>query len=203
MLSLRTQSILKTQLNANGLNVYQKRQILPAHRDVLLMYHINTASEKGFTLIELMIALLIGLIVIAGAAFAYSTIQQTLIKKLSIDAEQDALRFLSTRVASLVRSSNGIKLDEKGNLFLMTQFVDALCLADDANIVGLSFDDGSVNCLNDNSSIVKNLPWLDGHDAINLIEVDDKAYAVKLNFKSQLTHQKMTVLLSTRQSNIE
>lgn len=168
------------------------------------MYKIPLSyiHQRGFTIIELMTALLIGLIVIAGSAMAYSTVQQTLIKKLSIDAEQDALRFLTTRVASLVRSSHKIQLAKNNGvhvLTLSTQVDDALCPANN-DALTLTFEEGIMTCQNGGHIIMQNLPSIEGMD---LIEVNGKAYGVNLRFKSQLTHRSFPVLLATRQPLVE
>lgn len=113
--------------------------------------------QDGFTLVELMIALLIGVIVIGSVISAYASLQSVLVKKMALDAEQDSLRFLTTRIGSMVRNSESINIDN-GSILLELVETDELCPVVEAapTTIELSFHHRSMMC--NGRELVNNLP---------------------------------------------
>ncbi len=65
-------------------------------------------SQKGFTLIELMIAMVIGLFLMGGLISAFATNQKTVSTKRDLDNTIEALRFISGTVNRIVRQADSI-----------------------------------------------------------------------------------------------
>ena len=81
------------------------------------MNRISSVSRhQGFSLIELMIAMVIGLILLAGVGTVFVSAQQTSQIKRDLDNAQEALRYVHQSVSRIVRvgtiddSSDGEKL---------------------------------------------------------------------------------------------
>jgi prepilin-type N-terminal cleavage/methylation domain-containing protein len=92
---------------------------------------IKKYHQKGFTLIELMIVLLVGLFLLSGVISAVVVNQQTVNTKTNLDNTQEAFRFSSSTISRIVRQA------------------DSLSSASTANQLVVSFtgDTGLKNCL--------------------------------------------------------
>jgi prepilin-type N-terminal cleavage/methylation domain-containing protein len=64
--------------------------------------------QQGFTLIELMISLLIGLFIMGGVISVFVVNQQTVATKRNLDNTQEALRFTANTVSRIVRQADSI-----------------------------------------------------------------------------------------------
>jgi len=70
---------------------------------------LNLKKQKGYTLVELMIALLVGCILIMGVSLAYSSIKSLILSSKNIENAQEVLRFTAqTFTRSLKQTSGGI-----------------------------------------------------------------------------------------------
>lgn len=65
-------------------------------------------KQVGFTLIELMIAMVIGLFLMGGLISAFATNQKTVSTKRNLDNTIEALRFISGTVNRVVRQADSI-----------------------------------------------------------------------------------------------
>lgn len=69
------------------------------------MNRISSVSRyQGFSLIELMIAMVIGLILLAGVGTVFISTQQTLQTKRALDNAQEALRYAHQSISRIVKS---------------------------------------------------------------------------------------------------
>jgi len=69
----------------------------------------NIKMQKGYSLVELMIALLVGCILIMGISLAYSSIKGLILSSKNIENAQEVLRFTAqTFTRSLKQTSGGI-----------------------------------------------------------------------------------------------
>jgi len=69
----------------------------------------NIKKQKGYTLVELMIALLAGCILIMGISLAYSSIKSLILSSKNIENAQEVLRFTAqTFTRSLKQTPGGI-----------------------------------------------------------------------------------------------
>ncbi|MBU2971800.1 prepilin-type N-terminal cleavage/methylation domain-containing protein [Pseudoalteromonas sp. C2R02] len=69
----------------------------------------NLKKQKGYTLVELMIALLVGCILIMGVSLAYSSIKSLILSSKNIENAQEVLRFTAqTFTRSLKQTPGGI-----------------------------------------------------------------------------------------------
>jgi prepilin-type N-terminal cleavage/methylation domain-containing protein len=98
--------------------------------------------QKGFTLIELMIVLLIGMFLLGGVISALVVNQQTVNTKTNLDNTQEALRFSVNTVSRVVRQADSLNLLSTGNQLVVTSVTGVTglknCLGQD--IVGLQLD---------------------------------------------------------------
>ncbi len=69
---------------------------------------LKKSIQSGFTLIELMISLLIGLFIMGGVISAFVVNQQTVNTKRNLDNTQEALRFTANTVSRIVRQADSI-----------------------------------------------------------------------------------------------
>ena len=60
-------------------------------------------SARGFTLIELMVALVLGLLMIGAVIIVFISNQQTAITKQELDRAQEAFRFASHTITRVVQ----------------------------------------------------------------------------------------------------
>lgn len=81
---------------------------------------IIKTSQQGFTLIELMISLLIGLFLMGGVISAFVVNQQTVNKKRDLDNTQEALRFSANTVSRIVRQADSISNTSTGTRLVVT-----------------------------------------------------------------------------------
>lgn len=65
-------------------------------------------TQQGFTLIELMIAMVIGLLLMGGLISAFATNQKTVSTKRDLDNTIEAFRFISSTVNRIVRQADSI-----------------------------------------------------------------------------------------------
>ena len=75
-------------------------------------------NQKGFSLIELMIAMLIGLIVIAGTFSVLESTQATNRVSAALDARQDSVRYTAYTISRLVSVSSSINTSTASSLSL-------------------------------------------------------------------------------------
>ena len=64
----------------------------------------SVSRYQGFSLIELMIAMVIGLILLAGVGTVFISTQQTLQTKRALDNAQEALRYAHQSISRIVKS---------------------------------------------------------------------------------------------------
>ena len=86
--------------------------------------------QKGFSLVELMIALLIGLFLIIGVVSFFISNQQTSEIKRNLDNAQEAFRFASMSISRVVRLGGGVNpgdpaiLEPPNNDVLIISFLE-------------------------------------------------------------------------------
>ncbi|PAJ71983.1 hypothetical protein CJF42_23630 [Pseudoalteromonas sp. NBT06-2] len=69
----------------------------------------NIKKESGYTLVELMIALLVGCILIMGISLAYSSIKSLILSSKNLENAQEVLRFIAqTFTRSLKQTQGGV-----------------------------------------------------------------------------------------------
>ena len=96
--------------------------------------------QRGFTLVELMVAMVIGLIVLLGAGQLYVTLRQNQQRAEDIAARQDLLLFVSSRLLHEVRISKRAEVLPDGSLYL--EFI-----SDDPKVKTYCFRQGASNDL--------------------------------------------------------
>ena len=92
------------------------------------------AEQRGFTLIELMVAMVIGLFLIGGIVSVFVANQQSSRIKADLDNAQEAFRFASHTISRVVRLGEGLKSGSN----------------DTTLIVGIKEGPGVVDCLGAN-----------------------------------------------------
>lgn len=100
----------------------------------MLKYTIHL--QRGLTLIELMIGMLLGVFILGGVISVFIANSETARTKRELDKAQEAFRFASYTISRIVRNSDEI-LNTSGNLVLAVSFQrDTLmpdCLNDTTN----------------------------------------------------------------------
>jgi type IV pilus assembly protein PilW len=71
-------------------------------------------AEAGFSLIELMVALVIGLLVVFGATSLFVTMKSSFGRVEALSERQEALRYLADSIMMDVRVSSGVAIDTSG-----------------------------------------------------------------------------------------
>ncbi|WP_089680789.1 PilW family protein [Halomonas shengliensis] len=80
--------------------------------------------QKGFSLVELMIALVLGLLVTAGAIQLFVTTKSTFNRMESLAERQEALRFVADTISRDVRTSPKVYIESKTDITCGNTFVD-------------------------------------------------------------------------------
>ncbi len=73
------------------------------------------SAELGFSLVELMVALVIGLLVLLGASQLYLTLRQNLNRAEALGERQDTLLFASSTLLRDIRAAKDITVEEAGD----------------------------------------------------------------------------------------
>lgn len=95
------------------------------------MYAMRTLhSLRGFTLIELMIGMLLGVFVLGGVMSVFIANSQTVLAKRELDNAQESFRFASHTISRMVRNSSGINKSENLKLELEFEVEDGLKIFD-------------------------------------------------------------------------
>jgi type II secretory pathway pseudopilin PulG len=95
------------------------------------MYTMRTLhSLRGFTLIELMIGMLLGVFVLGGVMSVFIANSQTVLAKRELDNAQESFRFASHTISRMVRNSKGINKSENLKLELEFEIEDDLKIFD-------------------------------------------------------------------------
>lgn len=106
--------------------------------------------QKGVTLIELLISLVIGLIVIGAVSSVFLTILQTNRAKTAIDNSSETLRYAHYILTNQIRNASLMEVSSGGELVLTLQRGVADCLGSTPGPAGLtsrfSFADGALRC---------------------------------------------------------
>lgn len=76
---------------------------------------MKRVSEQGFSLVELMVALVIGLVVLLGASQLYLTLRQNLNRAEALGDRQDTLLFASSTLLRDIRAAKDIAVEEAGD----------------------------------------------------------------------------------------
>ncbi|PXX94911.1 PilW family protein [Halomonas sp. LBP4] len=105
--------------------------------------------EGGFTLVELMVALALGLLVVFGATQIFVSSKQSFNRMEGLASRQESLRFFSDVVSLDIRSSAANKIDDSGDKVLVLEYTtrteDPYCSAsDDLVSVVYSYASGAV-----------------------------------------------------------
>lgn len=88
------------------------------------MVSIKTHHQKGFTLIELMISMLIALFLLSGVISAFVANQKTVSTKTTLDNSQEALRFSANTISRVVRQADSLS-STSNNSQLVVSFTGA------------------------------------------------------------------------------
>jgi len=67
----------------------------------------NMKKHKGYTLVELMIALLVGSILIMGVSLAYSSIKDLILSSKNIENAQEVIRFTAQTFTRSLKQTSG------------------------------------------------------------------------------------------------
>ena len=81
---------------------------------------VNVQKQQGFTLIELMISLVIGLFLIGGVISVFATNQKTVETKRNLDNTQEALRFSANTVSRIVKQADAITNASTGSQLVVS-----------------------------------------------------------------------------------
>ncbi|WP_404299042.1 PilW family protein [Halomonas sp.] len=103
---------------------------------MIKLFSVRLGSKKqwGFTLVELMISLVLGLIVVAGAIQLFVSTQKTYQQAMALSQRQGALRFVSDVLLLDVRTSHDLQIDPTIELADATEPPDlSSCLVGLAN----------------------------------------------------------------------
>lgn len=76
---------------------------------------MKRGAEQGFSLVELMVALVIGLVVLLGASQLYLTLRQNLNRAEALNERQDTLLFASSTLLRDIRAAKSIAVAEEGD----------------------------------------------------------------------------------------
>lgn len=112
------------------------------------MEMMYSRHERGFTLVELMVALLIGLLVILGASQIFLSARQSFVSMEALALRQESLRFVVDVVALDIRSSGVENINDDASkqldLGYTTRTADPYCTGVDLVSVRYSFFEGDV-----------------------------------------------------------
>ncbi|SEG32117.1 PilW family protein [Marinobacterium lutimaris] len=76
------------------------------------------SREHGFTLIELMIAMLLGLVILGGVLTIYSSISHTNVIKTRFDSAQESIRYSHYVITRLVHNANSFAGSSSSSLVI-------------------------------------------------------------------------------------
>lgn len=107
--------------------------------------YIQRRKQHGLTLIELLVAALIGIIVIGGVGGVFLSVIQTNRAKMALDNSTEALRYAHYILANQIRNAEGIDV-AGGHLVLDLQPGVPDCLGGSSGISRFSFANGSLRC---------------------------------------------------------
>lgn len=96
-------------------------------------------SQSGFSLIELMVSMTIGLVVLGGVAASFDTNHKTASVKRGYDEAQDSLRFASNLLARVVRQASVVEAGSS-SATLHLRFAGGAGVSD---CIGQPTDDGA------------------------------------------------------------
>ncbi|MEQ6889687.1 prepilin-type N-terminal cleavage/methylation domain-containing protein [Halomonas sp. CS7] len=106
--------------------------------------------ESGFTLVELMVALVLGLLVVLGATQVFLASKQSFNRMDEQASRQESLRFFADVVSLDIRSSAANKIDDTGDKVLVLEYTkrtkDPYCSSSTSDLVSViySYNSGAV-----------------------------------------------------------
>ncbi|MCK0746772.1 PilW family protein [Chromohalobacter nigrandesensis] len=83
---------------------------------------MNNQHQRGFTLIEMMISMFIGLIILGGTITAYQTISDVREYRDNNYKLQDELMYIHRELSSSVKVAKSIKVSEKENKLILESY---------------------------------------------------------------------------------
>lgn len=101
--------------------------------------------QRGFSLIELLVAALIGVIVIGGVGGVFLSVIQTNRAKMALDNSTETLRYAHYVLANQIRNAEEINVNGD-DLVLTLQAGVQDCLGGTHNVSRFSFTNGSLRC---------------------------------------------------------
>ncbi|MCK2047269.1 MULTISPECIES: PilW family protein [Chromohalobacter] len=82
----------------------------------------NQHRQRGFTLIEMMISMFLGLIILGGTITAYQAISSVSEQRDNYYKLQDELMYIHRALASSVKVAKGIEVSDEGSRLTLTSF---------------------------------------------------------------------------------
>ncbi|RTR01456.1 PilW family protein [Halomonas nitroreducens] len=116
------------------------------------MHRSKSTSQRGFSLVELMVALVVGLLITLGAFQLFLTGKQAFNHELAMAERQASLRFLVDSISYNIRSASytdfvdgeGNVLSDSDELILSFEKDNSICPSDDVYQVKYFASDGSI-----------------------------------------------------------
>ncbi len=141
--------------------------------------------EGGFTLVELMVALALGLLVVFGATQVFVASKQSFNRMEEQASRQESLRFFADVVSLDIRSSAANKIDDSGDKVLVMEYTerteDPYCTSSTADLVSViySYSSGAVYVNYDcGSGFVGDQAVVDGLVDADFDYIDSDGYVI-------------------------
>ncbi len=118
----------------------------------------NTSVQRGLTLLELLIGLMIGLFIVGGVGAIYLSVRQTHQVKQQLDEAMEVLRFGSYTLSRLIRQADSVHtvgVDNQGNPYIR---LDKMYRG--GGVINASTDCGGSRVSATTGSVVLELKWM-------------------------------------------